>query len=458
MKLIALFLVEVLAARVAVAIAEAALRIWFPSWLTATTTTPADPFSGGNAATLVLLLLLGWVGYYCRHRQEKQKNAREFVTAVLHGNAPLVQQALETAGRLGGSAKACLLNHKGPNGWTCLHGVCFLGHAEVMKVLLEAHADPNTKDSNGKTPLQYACFFRRAAIVRILLESGAAVDAKDNHSNTALHVAAVFGDFVSVELLLDFEADLEAKSRRGQTPFDVAVSARRIEIAGHLLQRYGEKVTERQGLHSLHYILQAATYSSMGALSPRMQLPLGKLAMDNFQALVQFVPADSIRTRDDNNEGGLPLHIAGGIGAPVELVRILVLLHPPALRTRDFTGSLPMHTSFKAVKPSLNAILFLAELDPAAMHSYNKDGALPFHLLLCGRANSTPPPLDVFKSLVHAFPGSVFATTRDGALPYMLACQEASSESSETLPLDLTQVLATAHPGAIPYLEAYHSA
>ena len=56
---------------------------------------------------------------------------------------------------------------------TPLHEAAGNGHIIVVKILLDARDDPNTTDENGRTPLYRAAMWRQTDIVELLLDAGA---------------------------------------------------------------------------------------------------------------------------------------------------------------------------------------------------------------------------------------------------------------------------------------------
>ena len=81
-------------------------------------------------------------------------------------------------------------------GCSPLHILCYYGHVEAARVLLQ-HAKENIDvdkyDNNGQTPLMAAAIKGRAECVQVLLESGASTDAVDNEGQTARDWASVLG-------------------------------------------------------------------------------------------------------------------------------------------------------------------------------------------------------------------------------------------------------------------------
>ena len=155
------------------------------------------------------------------------------------------------------------------------------------------------------------------------------------------------GHLAVVQELVARGADLFVTAANGKTAFDygTADDMGSNNVVDYLLHAYTDKVSAREGLQAIHSILQAATFSYVAAHPPQdppldpslqVQLPLGKLTLDHFQTLLQLFPANSFRSGD--NDGALPLHIACRVGAPVEILRLLVQKYAAALQTADNNG------------------------------------------------------------------------------------------------------------------------
>ena len=91
-------------------------------------------------------------------------------------------------------------------GWmtgTPLHAAAAGSHASIVHLLLEAGADPNTRQRHGYTPLHAAAANADVESVEALLAAGAAVDARNDDGDTPLMLAEKSGDLVTVEAIRD---------------------------------------------------------------------------------------------------------------------------------------------------------------------------------------------------------------------------------------------------------------
>ena len=79
-----------------------------------------------------------------------------------------------------------MINNQNKLGYTALHFAA-QEHANLVRELVQAGADPTITCEGGETPLHLAADQDNAESVRILVEQGADVNARDDEGNTPLH-------------------------------------------------------------------------------------------------------------------------------------------------------------------------------------------------------------------------------------------------------------------------------
>lgn len=183
----------------------------------------------------------------------------EFLKAVERGDAKVVAElldkgldpntadpkgntALMMAARLGHeNLVALLLERKAnvrartPHGDTALMMASLGGHLGIAKMLIERGAEVRQP---GWAPVHYAAFMGHAEMIRFLLDLGADKDAVAPNGYTALMLAARGGHWEAARVLLQEDADLRHKGPNGETALAIARlrGDRRLE---ELLRRAG---------------------------------------------------------------------------------------------------------------------------------------------------------------------------------------------------------------------------
>ncbi len=105
-----------------------------------------------------------------------------------------------------------LADHKGNS---LLMLAAYHGHAETVRELLKADADPDRRNDRGQTPLGGVAFKGYADIVMLLIEHGADVDADNGAGMTPIMFAAVFGRSEVIGRLREHGASLQRRNRLG---------------------------------------------------------------------------------------------------------------------------------------------------------------------------------------------------------------------------------------------------
>lgn len=110
------------------------------------------------------------------------------------------------------------------DGFTALHFAAFFGADEAAALLVErgAEADAFGRGWMTGTPMHSAVSRLQSDIVRVLLQAGANPNVRQSAGWTPLHAAAMNGDLASVELLLAAGADPTATNEEGRSVSDLA--------------------------------------------------------------------------------------------------------------------------------------------------------------------------------------------------------------------------------------------
>ena len=141
-------------------------------------------------------------------------------------------------------------NTVGKHSLTALHGAALMGYEDVVKILLKGGAETNTATNSGWTPLLYASKKGNKVVVKLLLDSGAAPNMA-NYAGSPLHLAIGYTDVVC--LLLDRGADSNMADQNGWTPLHKAASIGNIDGVQLLLDRGAQpNVVKQDGVTPLH--------------------------------------------------------------------------------------------------------------------------------------------------------------------------------------------------------------
>jgi uncharacterized protein len=109
----------------------------------------------------------------------------------------------------------------------------YLGHADIVKLLLDAGADITAVDPSMKaTALHAAAYAGRTDAARVLIEHGIDIDKQGpNNGYTALHDAVWQNNIDTAKVIIGGGANLDLVSHAGETPLQFAKSKKRTEIA-----------------------------------------------------------------------------------------------------------------------------------------------------------------------------------------------------------------------------------
>ena len=99
----------------------------------------------------------------------------------------------------------------------------YRGDDELVREILAAGADKDTRDSTGATALHIAMLQSNPIVIKLLLDYGFDPNAvAARNGNTPLHNAVAANNEAAVRLLLQYGANKNIKNLDGLTPLDKA--------------------------------------------------------------------------------------------------------------------------------------------------------------------------------------------------------------------------------------------
>lgn len=165
-----------------------------------------------------------------------------------------LHMAVAASGLEGTAALELLIAHgaditlPGLQGLSPLAAAAAMGLIPAVRVLLDAHADPNQLDSQLLTPLHHAASTPGAhEVCTLLLEHGSLAGVRDQTGRSPIYMAAAIGQIDSVHAILQ-----HAEAPDG-LELHAAVHSGRLDIVDQLL-KYGAhpNVANEDGLQPLH--------------------------------------------------------------------------------------------------------------------------------------------------------------------------------------------------------------
>jgi ankyrin repeat protein len=246
------------------------------------------------------------------------------------------------------AARDLLARGADPNGpgadWTHLSYACARGDAPLVRLLLDAGADPNDNDSlyhsvepaddaclrlllehdavvDETSALHHALDFERLEPVRLLLEHGG--DPNESRDWPALHHAVMRGRSPAfVRLLVEHGANVGARDGHGRTAYQHAIRRGRADLAD-TLQELGSPTDVEPGDAALNAIAAGGDVdaAALDADAPDMLMELAMTDLDTLARVVDAV-GPAFAAQWGGGPRGTLLHQASWFGRPdfVELL------------------------------------------------------------------------------------------------------------------------------------------
>ena len=184
------------------------------------------------------------------HESEEQK-CTALVIASRNGHNTVVKLLLGQYGVNIEQTGTVKFNGYTIEGASALWAAAGAGHFEVVKLLIEHHADVNHATVTNSTPLRSACFDGKLAIVKYLVEHSADIHVPNKYGNTCLMIACYKGHMGVIRYLLEQGADVNSKANCGATALHFAAECGHLDIVKELIMYKAEPVANKQNLTPL---------------------------------------------------------------------------------------------------------------------------------------------------------------------------------------------------------------
>lgn len=146
------------------------------------------------------------------------------------------------------------------------------GHRAVLRLLIQAEADPNMHADSGAHgvgftqvgayPLHLAAKRGFVDVLEVLVAARAEVDAMDQNGRSGLMIAVASGKVDSTRWLVDHRADVNLESHYGLSPLHTASQLPRPEVVSLLLRlKAAVDPISREGRTPMHLALNALPQS-----------------------------------------------------------------------------------------------------------------------------------------------------------------------------------------------------
>jgi len=230
------------------------------------------------------------------------------------------------------------------------------GHEAIVKWLLNAGADVNSRSKEGWTPLLSATGKGQEGVVKLLLNAGADVNLGNKNSSTPLLCAVTQGNEAMVRLLLDTdEVDVDSMNGDGRTPLSCASSYGREAILRLLLDtdkvdvdsrdkvgRTPLSYASRKGREAVVRILLDTGKVDVNSRDRKGRTPLSHASGNGHEAIVrQLLNTGKVDVNSRDKHGWAALGYAS-LDGHATVVRLLLDTGKVDVDSRDEHGCTPL--------------------------------------------------------------------------------------------------------------------
>jgi ankyrin repeat protein len=136
--------------------------------------------------------------------------------AVWNMHVDMIELLLQIVRRFSVSAQTA--DHE-----SALHFAMFNDDSHTVRNLLDAGADPTSKDGHGMTPISVGALFGSIYAIKVLKEGGVDVSVRSHSGASPMHLAAYNGHVDVIKVLKEAGADVSAQDDNGNTPMHFAM-------------------------------------------------------------------------------------------------------------------------------------------------------------------------------------------------------------------------------------------